>query len=93
VLGIMLVIVKYAIALPLRDVAAAHFYPLMVTAVTSGFCLAMKALLPEFPGPALLLLTLALLLSLACAFVFFNQERVFGSADVLAFPRPHIGGR
>jgi hypothetical protein len=65
----------------------------VITAATSGFCLIMKALLPDLPGPALLLLTLALLLSSACAFVFFNQERVFGSAGVLAFPRPHIGGR
>jgi PST family polysaccharide transporter len=92
-LGIMLVIVKHAIELPLRNVAVAHFYPIVLTAATSGFCLAMKALLPELPGPALMLLTLALLLSSACAFVFFNQERVFGSTGVLAFPRPHIGGR
>jgi hypothetical protein len=92
-LGIMLVIVKHAIDLPLRNVAAAHFYPIVLTAATGGFCLAMKALLPELPGPALMLLTLALLLSSACAFVFFNQERVFGSTGVVAFPRPHIGGR
>jgi PST family polysaccharide transporter len=93
VLGIMLVIVKYAIDLPLRSIAASHFYPIVVTAATGGFCLAMKALLPELPSPALMLLTLALLLSSTCAFVFFNQERVFGSTGVLAFPRLHIGGR
>jgi O-antigen/teichoic acid export membrane protein len=92
-LGIMLVIVKYAIDLPLRSVAASHFYPIVVTAATGGFCLTMKALLPELPGPALMLITLALLLSSTCVFVLFNQERVFGSTGVLAFPRPHIGGR
>ena len=89
----MLVIVKYAIDLPLRSVAASHFYPIVVTAATGGFCLTMKALLPELPGPALMLITLALLLSSTCVFVLFNQERVFGSTGVLAFPRPHIGGR
>ncbi len=86
-LAIMLVIVKYAIDLPLRSVAAAHFHPLVVTAATSGLCLTVKALLPELPGPALLILTLALLLSSACAFVFFNQERVFGSARRSGVPQ------
>jgi hypothetical protein len=52
-----------------------------------------KALLPEVPGPALVLLALALLLSSAWVFAFFNQERVFGSRGVLAFNKPHIGGR
>jgi O-antigen/teichoic acid export membrane protein len=92
-LGVMLVIVKYAIQLPLRSIAAAHFYPLLVTAAASGLCLTMKALLPELPGPALLLLALVLLLSSACTFVFFNQKRVFGSTGAFAFQRPHIGGR
>jgi O-antigen/teichoic acid export membrane protein len=92
-LGVMLMIVKYAIRLPLRSVAAAHVYPFLVTAAASGLCLTLKALLPELPGPALLFLALALLLSSACGFVFFNQERVFGSARALAFHRPHIGGR
>ena len=78
-LGIILIIVKYAIDLPLRRVAAAHFQPLVVTAATSGLCLTVKALLPELPGPALVILTLLLLLSSLCVFVFLNQERVFGS--------------
>jgi O-antigen/teichoic acid export membrane protein len=92
-LGIMLIIVKYAIDLPLRSMAAVHFYPLLITAAASGFCLTVKALLPEWPDPARVILTLVLLLSSACVFVFFNQERVFGSTRVLAFQRPHIGGR
>ena len=92
-LGVMLVIVKYAIHLPLRSIAAAHLYPLLVTAAATGLCLTLKALLPSWPGAAVLLLALALLLSSACAFVFFNQERVFGSRGVLAFNRLHIGGR
>ena len=37
-LGIMLIIVKHAIDLPLRRVAAAHFQPLVVTAAASGLC-------------------------------------------------------
>jgi PST family polysaccharide transporter len=92
-LGILLMIVRYAIHLPLRSIAAAHFYPLLVTAAASGLCLTLKALLPAWPGTAVLFLALALLLSSACAFVFFNQERVFGSRGVLAFNRPHIGNR
>jgi O-antigen/teichoic acid export membrane protein len=92
-LGIMLIIVKYAIHLPLRSMAAAHFHPLVITAAASGLCLMVKALLPELPGPALVILTLALLLASVCVFVLFNQERVFGSTRVLAFHRPHIGGR
>jgi hypothetical protein len=92
-LGIMLIIVKYTIDLPLRSMAAAHFHPFVITAGTSGLCLTVKALLPGLPGPALVILTLMLLLSSSCAFVFFNQERVFGSSTVLAFHRPHIGGR
>ena len=73
--------------------AAAHFPPFVVTAAASGLCLTVKALLPEVPGPALVVLTLLLLLSSFFVFVFFNQERVFGSPRVLAFHRPHIGGR
>jgi O-antigen/teichoic acid export membrane protein len=92
-LAIMLVIVKYAIALPLRSVAAAHLRPLMTTAATSGLCLTAKALLPELPGPALVIVTLVLLVSSTFVFVLFNQDRVFGSAKALAFHRPHIGGR
>jgi O-antigen/teichoic acid export membrane protein len=92
-LGIMLILVKYAIDLPLRSMAAAHFHPVVITVAASGLCLAAKALLPGLPGPALVILTLALLLSSTCIFVFFNQERVFGSTRVLAFHRPHIGGR
>ena len=92
-LGIILIIVKYAIDLPLRRVAAAHFQPLVVTAVTSGLCLTVKALLPELPGPALVILTLLLLLSSLCVFVFLNQERVFGSQGILALNRPRIGRR
>ena len=92
-LGVMLVIVKYAIHLPLRSIAAAHFYPLLVTAAASGLCLTLKALLPGLPGPALVLLAIALLLSSACVLAFFNQERVFGSRGILALNRPHIGGR
>jgi PST family polysaccharide transporter len=92
-LAIMLIIVKYAIDLPLRTMAAAHFQPLVITAAASGLCLTVKALLPELPGLALVILTLVLLLSSSCVFVFFNQERVFGSSRVLAFHRPHIGGR
>jgi hypothetical protein len=49
--------------------------------------------LPELPGPALVILTLLLLLASFCVFVFFNQERVLGSPGVLAFHRPHNGGR
>jgi O-antigen/teichoic acid export membrane protein len=92
-LAIMLVIVKHAIDLPLRRVAAAHVHPLAVTAAASGLCLAAKALLPELPGPALVILTLVLLLSALGALVFFNQERVLGSDRILALHRPHIGGR
>jgi O-antigen/teichoic acid export membrane protein len=73
-LGIMFMIVKYAIHLPLRSIAAAHFNPLLVTAAASGLCLTLKALLPAWPGTAVLLLALALLLSSACAFVFFNRS-------------------
>jgi O-antigen/teichoic acid export membrane protein len=90
-LAIMLVIVKYAIDLPLRSVAAAHVRPLMMTAATSGLCLTAKALLPELPGPALVMLTLALLLSSTCIFVFFNQERVLGFDGALALHRPRKG--
>jgi hypothetical protein len=92
-LAIMLTIVKHAIDLPLRRVARAHFHPLVVTAAASGLCLAVKALLPELPGPALVILTLLVLLSSSLAFVFFNQERVFGSNRIPAFHRPHNGGR
>ena len=38
--------------------AAAHVHPLVITAAASGLCLTVKALLPELPGPALVLLTL-----------------------------------
>jgi len=92
-LGVMLMIVKYAIHLPLRSVAAAHFYPLLVTAATGGLCLTVKGLLPELPGPALVILTLLLLLSSLCVFVFFNQERVLGSHGALALHKSHNGGR
>jgi O-antigen/teichoic acid export membrane protein len=92
-LATMLIVVKHAIDLPLRRVAAVHFHPFVVTAAASGLCLTVKALLPEVPGPALVALTLLLLLSSFFVFVLFNQERVFGSPGVLAFHRPHIGGR
>jgi O-antigen/teichoic acid export membrane protein len=92
-LVIMLLMAKHAIDLPLRRVAAAHVRPLVITAAASGLCLTVKALLPELPGPALVILTLLLLLSSSFAFVFFNQERVFGSNGVLAFHRSHNGGR
>ena len=92
-LAIMLIIVKHAIDLPLRRVAAAHARPLVITAAVSGLCLTVKALLPELPGPALVLLTLVLLLSSFSVFVFFNRERLFGATGILAFHRPHIGGR
>ena len=71
-LGIMLVIVKHAIDLPLRRVAAAHFRPLVVTAAASGLCLTVKALLPELPGPALVILTLLFLLSSLSVFRLFQ---------------------
>jgi PST family polysaccharide transporter len=90
-LGIMLIIVKYAIDLPLRRVAAAHFRPLAVTAATSALCLTVKALLPDLPGPALVILALALVVASSCVFMFFNQERIFGSQRILAFHRSHIG--
>ncbi len=90
-LVIMLIVVKHAIDLPLRRVAAVHFHPLVVTVAASGLCLTVKALLPELPGPALVILTLLLLLSSFCVFVFYNQERVFGSQRILALHRPHIG--
>jgi PST family polysaccharide transporter len=92
-LGIMLVIVKYAIDLPLRSVAAAHFYPLLITAAASGLCLAAKEVMPELPGPALVMLTLVLLLSSSCILIFFHRERVFGSGRAVAFHRPDIGGK
>jgi len=92
-LAMMLIIVKRAIDLPLRRMAAAHFHPLVITAAASGLCLTVKALLPELPSPALVILTLLLLLSSFCVFVFFNQERVLGSHRVLAFHRPQNGGR
>jgi O-antigen/teichoic acid export membrane protein len=92
-LAIMLILVKHAIHLPLRLVAAAHFQPLVITAAVGGLCLALKELLPELPGPALVLLTLLLLVSSACVFVFFNRERLFGVTGSLAFHRPHIGGK
>jgi O-antigen/teichoic acid export membrane protein len=91
--GIMLLIVKQAIDLPLRRVAAAHVQPLVITAAVSGLCLTAKALLPELPGPALVLLTLVLLLLSFSIFVFFNRERVFGATGILAFHRPHTGER
>jgi PST family polysaccharide transporter len=91
--AIMLIIVKRAIDLPLRRVAAAHVRPLVITAATSGLCLTVKALLPGLPGPVLALLTLLLLLSSFSVFVFFNRERVFGATGVLALHRLHIGGR
>ena len=87
------IIVKYAIDLPLRRVAAAHFQPFVVTAVTSGLCLTVKTLLPELPGPALVIFTLLLLLSSLCVFVFLNQERVFGSQGIPALNRSRIGRR
>ena len=92
-LAMMLIVVKHAIDLPLRRVAAVHFHPLVVTVAASGLCLTVKALLPELPGPALVILTLLLLLSSFCVFVFYNQERVFGSQGILTLHRPHIGGR
>jgi O-antigen/teichoic acid export membrane protein len=92
-LAIMCIVVKHAIDLPLRHIAAAHFRPLVITAATSGVCLTVKALLPELPGAALLILTLLLVLTSFCVFVLFNQERVLGSHGVLAFHRPHNGGR
>jgi O-antigen/teichoic acid export membrane protein len=92
-LGIILIVVKYAIDLSLQRVVAVHFRPLVITTATSGLCVTAKALLPELPGPALVILTLALLLSSACAFAFFSQERVFRSSRVLALHRPDIGGR
>jgi O-antigen/teichoic acid export membrane protein len=92
-LGIMLIVVKHAIDLRFRSMAAVHFHPLVITAAVSCPCFAVKALLPALPGPALVILTLALLLASACLFVFFNQERVFGPNRVLALHRPHIGGR
>ena len=91
-LGIMLIIVKYAIDLPLRTVAAAHFHPFLITVAAGGLCLAVRELLPELPGPAMVILTLLLLLSSSLAFVFFNQERVLGTGGVLAFHRSHKGG-
>jgi O-antigen/teichoic acid export membrane protein len=92
-LGIMLVIVKHAIDLPLRRVARAHFQPLVATAAASGLCLAVRALLPELPGPALVILTLLLLLSSSVAFVFFNQERILGFDGALTLHRPQKGKR
>jgi O-antigen/teichoic acid export membrane protein len=92
-LGIMLIVVKHAIDLRFRSMAAVHFHPLVITAAVSCPCFAVKALLPALPGPALVILTLALLLASACLFVFFNQERVFGPNRALALHRPHIGGR
>jgi O-antigen/teichoic acid export membrane protein len=92
-LMIMLIIVKHAIDLPLRRVAAAHVQPLVITAAVSGLCLTLKALLPELPGPALVLLTLLLLLSSCSIFVFFQRERVFGFHGALALHRPQKGER
>ena len=92
-LAIILIIVKHAIDLPLRRVAQAHIQPLVATAAASALCLAVRALLPELPGPALVILTLLLLLSSSFAFVFFNQERILGASGVLAFHRSHNGGR
>jgi O-antigen/teichoic acid export membrane protein len=92
-LGIMLMMVKHAIDLPLRSVAAAHVQPLLITAATSGLCLTAKALLSKLPGPALVMLALVLLLSATCIFVFFNQERVLGLGGTLALHRPRKGAR
>jgi O-antigen/teichoic acid export membrane protein len=92
-LAIILIIVRHAIDLPLRRVARAHFQPLVATAAASGLCLAVRALLPELPGPALVILTLLLLLSSSFAFVFFNQERILGFDGALALHRPQKGER
>jgi hypothetical protein len=45
------------------------------------------------PGPALVILTLLLLLSSSVAFVFFNQERILGFDGALTLHRPQKGKR
>jgi hypothetical protein len=92
-LGIMLIVVKHAIDLPLQRVAAVHLRPLVITAATSGLCLTVKTLLPELPGPALVLLTLLLLVSSFSVFVFLNRESVLGFDGAIALHRPQKGER
>ena len=57
----------------------------MITAATSGLCLDDEGAPAWLPGPALVFLTLLLLLSSFSLFVFFNQERFFGATGILAF--------
>jgi O-antigen/teichoic acid export membrane protein len=90
-LGIMLVIVKHAIHLPLRRMAAAHLQPLAITVAVLAVGMTLKASLADTPGPVVLVIALVVLLASLSPVILFQKRRFLGSYNV-AFLRRTEGG-
>jgi O-antigen/teichoic acid export membrane protein len=90
-LVVTLVIVKRAIALSFRRVAATHLRPLGISVAVLGVGLTLRASLADIPGPLLLVITLTVLLASVVPVILVLKRRVLGSYDV-ALLRRTLGG-
>jgi teichuronic acid exporter len=90
-LALMLAIVKRAIDLPFRRVAATHLHPLGISVAVVGVGMTLKASLPDTPGPLLLSITLVVLLASLLPLILFQKRRVLGSYAVAFLRRPEGG--
>jgi O-antigen/teichoic acid export membrane protein len=79
VLGIMFVVVARDIDLALHRVAAVHLQPLVISAAVLGVGGTLKASLADISGPALLAITLVVLLAGLLPIILFQRKRVRGS--------------
>lgn len=89
--AIMFFIVMRDTDLAFHRLAAVHLRPLVLSAGVAGVGIALKASLAGIPGPALLAISIAVMLASIVPMVVFQKKRVLGS-DTLALLRHLQGG-
>jgi hypothetical protein len=77
--------------LAFHRLAAVHLRPLVLSAGVAGVGIALKVSLSGIPGPALLAISIAVMLASIVPMVVFQKKRVLGS-DTLALLRHLQGG-
>jgi hypothetical protein len=90
-LAIMLVMVKRAVDLSFRHMAATHLHPLGIGVVVVGVGLTLRASLGDIPGPLLLAITLGVLLASSFPVLLLHKRRVLGSYNVALLRRTEGG--
>lgn len=91
VLAVMLAMVKRAVDISFRRLAATQLHPLAISAATLGVGLTMKLSLADIPGPGLLVMTLLVLIASFFLVALLNKKWVFGSHNIALFRRAQGG--